>query len=64
MGPHGRALTRQGLNGDSAQVARQLGPFLDLPAGRLPALLDKVLFEDGGADAAAALETLLSSAAD
>ncbi|MDX3672810.1 family 78 glycoside hydrolase catalytic domain [Streptomyces europaeiscabiei] len=57
------ALTRQGLNGDSAQLARQLGPFLDLPAGRLPTLLNRVLFEDGGADAAAALETLLSSTA-
>jgi alpha-L-rhamnosidase len=49
-----------GLGGDSAQLARRLAPFLDLPAHRLPALLNKVLFEDGGAGAAAGLEALLS----
>ncbi|MGW1028483.1 family 78 glycoside hydrolase catalytic domain [Streptomyces sp. NPDC002577] len=57
-------LTRHGLGGDSAQLARRLGPFLDIPVGRLPALLNKVLFENGGADAAAALETLLNGTAD
>jgi alpha-L-rhamnosidase len=57
-------LTRHGLGQDAAQLARRLGPFLDLPAGRLPALLNKVIFEDGGADAAADLETLLGGTAD
>ncbi|WP_330286851.1 family 78 glycoside hydrolase catalytic domain [Streptomyces sp. NBC_00576] len=57
-------LIRHGLGGDSAQVARRLAPFLDLPVGRLPGLLNRVLFEDGGADAAAALETLLNSTAN
>ncbi|GAB2992388.1 hypothetical protein GCM10023080_067870 [Streptomyces pseudoechinosporeus] len=46
------------------QPARRLAPFLDLPARRLPALLNKVLFEDGGVDAAAELEALLSGTAD
>ncbi|WP_105971058.1 family 78 glycoside hydrolase catalytic domain [Streptomyces geranii] len=58
------ALSRNGLGDDSAQLARHLAPFLDIPAGRLPALLNRVLFEDGGADASAALETLLSTATD
>ncbi|MGW1028806.1 family 78 glycoside hydrolase catalytic domain [Streptomyces sp. NPDC002577] len=56
-------LTRHGLGGDSAQLARRLGPFLDLPARRLPALLNKVIFEDGSAGAGADLEALLSSTA-
>lgn len=58
------ALTRHGLGDDSAQLARRLAPFLDVPARELPALLNRVLFEDGGADAATALETLLSSTTD
>ena len=57
-------LTRHGLGDDSAQLARWLGPFLDLPVGRLPALLNRVPVEGGGADAAAELQTLLSRAAD
>jgi alpha-L-rhamnosidase len=56
-------LARHGLGDDSAQLARRLGPFLDLPAGRLPALLNKVVFEDGGADATAELDALLSGTA-
>ncbi|MFE7842023.1 alpha-L-rhamnosidase C-terminal domain-containing protein [Streptomyces sp. NPDC057474] len=56
-------LARHGLGEDSAQLARRLAPFLDLPARRLPALLNRVLFEDGGVGAAA-LETLLSGTAD
>ncbi|WP_327699294.1 glycoside hydrolase family 78 protein [Streptomyces sp. NBC_00459] len=58
------ALTRHGLGDDPAQLARRLAPFLDIPARELPALLNRVLFEDGGADAATALETLLSSTTD
>ncbi|MDQ0766703.1 hypothetical protein [Streptomyces canus] len=37
-------------------VEKRLGPFLHLPARRLPTLLNRVLFEDGGANAAAELE--------
>lgn len=57
-------LARHGLGSDSAEVARRLGPFLDLPARRLPALLNRVLLEDGGANAATELEALLSGTAD
>ncbi|GAA3895997.1 glycoside hydrolase family 78 protein [Streptomyces lacrimifluminis] len=58
------ALTRHGMGDDSAQLARRLAPFLDVPARELPALLNRVLFEDGGAGATAALETLLSGTTD
>jgi alpha-L-rhamnosidase len=57
-------LVRHGLGGDSAQLARRLEPFLELPARDLPTLLNRVLLEDGGAGAAAALEALLSGPAD
>jgi alpha-L-rhamnosidase len=57
-------LVRHGLGSDSAQVAQRLAPFLDLPARRLPALLNRVLFEGGGANAAAELAALLSGTTD
>ncbi|MDQ0954394.1 alpha-L-rhamnosidase [Streptomyces phaeochromogenes] len=56
-------LARHGLGRDPAQLARRLEPFLNAPAGRLPSLLNKVLFEDGGAGAAADLEALLGGGA-
>jgi alpha-L-rhamnosidase len=56
--------TRHGPSDDCAQLARRLAPFLDVPAGQLPALLNRVIFEGGGADAAAAAETLLNSTTD
>jgi alpha-L-rhamnosidase len=57
-------LARHGLGGDSAQLARRLAPFLDQPVRRLPSLLNRVLFEDGGAGAAADLDALLSTSTD
>ncbi|WP_405813401.1 glycoside hydrolase family 78 protein [Streptomyces sp. NBC_01390] len=53
-------LARHGLGTDPARLARRLEPYLDVPARELPALANKVLFEDGGDGAAADLETLLS----
>ncbi|ELP62022.1 family 78 glycoside hydrolase catalytic domain [Streptomyces turgidiscabies] len=53
-------LIRHGLGTDPARLARRLEPYLDVPARELPTLANKVLFEDGGAGAAADLETLLS----
>ncbi|WP_086804137.1 family 78 glycoside hydrolase catalytic domain [Streptomyces caniscabiei] len=58
------ALSRHGLGSDSAQVARRLEPFLDLPARRLPSVLNRVLLEDGGTGAAAEFEALLSATTD
>ncbi|MGY1495898.1 hypothetical protein ACW4TU_04570 [Streptomyces sp. QTS52] len=55
-------LVRNGLGTDPARLARRLEPYLDVPARELPTLANKVLFEDGGAGAAADLEALLSSA--
>ncbi|MDX3452293.1 family 78 glycoside hydrolase catalytic domain [Streptomyces sp. ME02-8801-2C] len=57
-------LLRHGLGSDAARLARKLEPFLDVPARELPALANKVLFEDGGAGAAADLEALLGGVRD
>jgi alpha-L-rhamnosidase len=57
-------MVRHGLGGDSAQLARQLKPYLDMPARGLPTLVDKVLSPAGGSGAAADLEVLLGSTAE
>ncbi|MFJ2237865.1 hypothetical protein [Streptomyces sp. NPDC087859] len=53
-------LTRHALAGDSAHTVRRLAPFPDLTARPMPALLNRIRFEDGGAE----LKTPLSGSAD